>query len=158
MSFKSTIVVVEDVRKSRQLYEEAFGLVVDSDFGEYNCGFVGGLALYQKKMFREMTDGVSIAERPNSFVLYFEYADVPAMERRLEERGLTFLHRTREQPWGQLALRAWDNDGHLLEVAEDMDVTLSRMFDSGMDVAAVARKTGYAEDYVRAKQAELGKA
>lgn len=41
MGFKAVILVVEDVLKSRKLYEEILGCKVESDFGIYNVGFEG---------------------------------------------------------------------------------------------------------------------
>ena len=38
MGFKSVILVVEDVIKSRKLYEEILGCKITDDFGIYNIG------------------------------------------------------------------------------------------------------------------------
>jgi catechol 2,3-dioxygenase-like lactoylglutathione lyase family enzyme len=148
MPFKSTILVVADVLKSRKLYEKILGLRVDSDFGEFNVGFKGGLALYSQKLFSELTDSVEIKNKPNSFVVYFEFEDIATIEAKLKQEGLTFLHGTREQPWGQRTFRAYDYDGHLLEIAEDMDTVLKRMFAAAMSDDAIAEKTGYALNVV----------
>lgn len=143
MGFKSTILVVADVLKSRKLYEGILGLRVDSDFGEYNVGFEGGLALYGRKLFAELTGTEEMAAKPNSFVVYFEYDDIGSIAEKLEREGLTFLHGTKEQPWGQRAFRVYDYDGHLLEIAEDMDTVLRRMFAADMSDGEVAAKTGF---------------
>jgi catechol 2,3-dioxygenase-like lactoylglutathione lyase family enzyme len=148
MPFKSTILVVADVLKSRKLYEKILGLRVDSDFGEFNVGFKGGLALYSQKLFSELTDSVEIKNKPNSFVVYFEFEDISTIEAKLKQEGLTFLHETREQPWGQRTFRAYDYDGHLLEIAEDMDTVLRRMFAAAMSDDEIAGKTGYALNVV----------
>jgi catechol 2,3-dioxygenase-like lactoylglutathione lyase family enzyme len=148
MSFKSTILVVSDVLKSRKLYEKILGLRVDSDFGEFNVGFEGGLALYSRKLFSELTDSVEIKNKPNSFVVYFEFEDIATIEAKLKQEGLTFLHGTREQPWGQRTFRAYDYDGHLLEIAEDMNTVLKRMFAAAMSDDEIAGKTGYALNVV----------
>jgi len=55
MGFKSVILVVNDVYKSRTLYEGLLHCEVDGDFGEYNVGFKGGLSLYKKTLFIELT-------------------------------------------------------------------------------------------------------
>lgn len=156
MAFKSTILVVADVLKSRTLYEKSLGLRVDSDFGEFNVGFEGGLALYSQKLFSELTDSVEIKNKPNSFVVYFEFGDIATVEANLKQEGLTFLHGTREQPWGQRTFRAYDYDGHLLEIAEDMDTVLKRMFAAAMSDDAIAKKTGYALNVVSDIRIRLG--
>lgn len=156
MSFKSTIVVVEDVLKSRKLYEGVFGLVVDGDFGEYNVGFKGGLALYKKAFFKELSGGLPIGTKSNSFVLYFEYDDIDIYEKRLRDLGLEFVHGAREQPWGQRIFRAYDWDGNMLEVAENMDNVFSRMFKADLGVEEIARITGYPLEDVRKRKREAG--
>lgn len=54
MGFKSTILVVQDVTRSRTLYEDILGCTVEADFGIYNVGFQGGLALYREAFFSEL--------------------------------------------------------------------------------------------------------
>ncbi len=156
MSFKATVVVVEDVLKSRKLFEEVFGLMVDGDFGEYNVGFKGGLALYKKAFFRELTGGLAIGTKSNAFAICFEVDEVEPYEARLRERGLEFVHGTREQPWGQRTFRAYDYDGNLLEVAENMDNVFRRMFAAEKSAEEIARITGFPLEEVRRRQRETG--
>ena len=52
MSFVSSIIVVEEIARSRKLYEDILKLKVTADFGIYNVGFEGGLSLYRKAFFR----------------------------------------------------------------------------------------------------------
>ena len=84
MGFKSTILVVQDVLKSRELYENILGCKVVDDFGIYNVGFEGGLALYKESLFSELI-GVekNIIRKANNLSVYFE-----------------FVHKRKEQPWG----------------------------------------------------------
>lgn len=154
--FKGTVVAVENVLKSRTLYEGVFGLVVDGDFGEYNVGFKGGLSLYKRDFFRELTGGLPIVTKSNSFVLYFEVDAVEPYEARLRELGLEFVHGAREQPWGQLTFRAYDWDGNLLEVAENMDNVFARMFAAGKSVEEIARITGFPLEDVKRRKREAG--
>ncbi len=156
MSFKGTVVAVEDVRKSRKMYEEVFGLVVEADFGEYNVGFVGGLSFYKRDFFRELAGGLPIAAKSNAFVLYFEVDAVEPYETRLRELGLEFVHGAREQPWGQRTFRAYDWDGNMLEVAENMDNVFKRMFAAGKSVEEIARITGFPLDDVTRRKREAG--
>ena len=52
MGFRSTILVVEDVLRSRELYEHVLECKVISDFGIYNVGFEGVYLL--NKIYRFM--------------------------------------------------------------------------------------------------------
>ena len=148
MPFLSTILVVEDVIKSRALYGDLLGCVVEIDFGVYNVGFKGGLALYQKELFCSLTDNLEIKEKANNFVTYFEFKDINTIEDTIEKKGFEFIHKTREQPWGQKVFRFYDFDNYIVEVAEDMITVLHRMFNSGMTVDEIAKKTGYTVDKV----------
>jgi catechol 2,3-dioxygenase-like lactoylglutathione lyase family enzyme len=148
MGFKSTIIVVDDVLRSRALYEHVLGMRVTSDFGEYNVGFENGLALYKKGLFLELTGNIEIRDRSNSFVLYFEFERIEEMEQRIADEGLTFIHRMRAQPWAQRVFRAYDYDGHILEVAECMDAVFGRLFAGGTTIEEAARITGYSVEAI----------
>jgi len=92
MAFVSSILVVEDIARSRGLYEKILGLRVTADFGLYNVGFEGGLSLYRKAFFQELIGGAAELGRANNFVLYFEVEELEALERTIREGGFTFLH------------------------------------------------------------------
>jgi catechol 2,3-dioxygenase-like lactoylglutathione lyase family enzyme len=124
------------------------GLKVTSDFGIYNVGFEGGLSLYKKTLFQDLVGGIEILDKPNNFVLYFEYQDLEDIERQLEARGFEFVHRIQEQPWGQPAFRVYDYDNHILEIAETMDEVMRRMHRSGQTIEEIAGRTGYSTDEV----------
>jgi catechol 2,3-dioxygenase-like lactoylglutathione lyase family enzyme len=118
MSFVSSIIVVEDVVRSRHLYEKILDQRVIADFGIYNVGFAGGFAMYKKTLFQDLTDGLEIAGRSNNFVLYFEVDNLAELEEEIVRNGFELIHRIREQPWKQRVFRLYDYDGHIVEVAE----------------------------------------
>lgn len=149
MGFKSTILVVEDVVRSRMLYEEWLGCKVDSDFGIHNVGFEGGLALYQKSLFAELINSNDIVSKAQNLAVYFEFADIHPLRDKIVASGFELVHDIKEQPWGQMVLRFYDYDNHIIEIAEDMDAVLVRMVKSGMSESAIANKTGYSEDHVK---------
>ena len=156
MGFLSTIIVVEDILRSRELYEGALNLKVTADFGIYNVGFEGGLALYQKALFQELAGPIEMLDKPNNFVLYFEVDDLETIERELEAKGLEFVHTIREQPWGQPAFRVYDYDNHMLEIAENMDHVIRKMYRLGQTIEEIAGRTGYSIDEVTLKVKENG--
>lgn len=51
MSFCCSIIIVEDVIKSKEFYVNILGMEVEEDFGEFNYGLKNGLSIYQKKIF-----------------------------------------------------------------------------------------------------------
>lgn len=127
MGFVSSIIVVDDVLRSRKLYENIMHMRVVEDHGIYNVGFEGGLSLYQKALFQNLTDDLKLLTHSNNFVLYFEVDDPLALEKEIISHGFEFVHPLREQPWKQYVFRFYDYDGHLLEVAEKMDAVLDRI-------------------------------
>lgn len=150
MPFKAIILVVEDILKSRTLYEDLLGCKVEADFGAANVGFEGGFALYQKSMFAELIGGneSEIVSKAHNLSVYFEFEDIVALRDKVVANGFELVHDLREQPWGQRVFRFYDYDKHIVEVGEDMDQVLLNMQQSGMSESAIAKKTGYAEEDV----------
>jgi predicted enzyme related to lactoylglutathione lyase len=159
MSFVSSIIVVEDVARSRMLYETLLHMKVIADFGIYNVGFEGGLSLYRKAFFEELIHNQVYLDKHNNIVLYFEVDDLEALEREISDHGFEFIHSIKEQPWKQRIFRFYDYDFHVLEVAERMDVVISRLQLNGNSVEEIAKLTGYSVDQVLQeieKHKELG--
>lgn len=159
MSFVSSIIVVEDIARSRILYETILHLKVVADFGIYNVGFEGGLSLYRKAFFQELIDDQVHLGKHHDVVLYFEVDDLEALEEQIGEHDFEFIHNIKEQPWKQRNFRFYDYDDHVIEAAERMDVVISRLQGNGNSVEEIAKLTGYSVDQVlqeMEKHKELG--
>jgi len=148
MSFVSSIIVVEDIARSRMLYENILQLTVTADFGIYNVGFEGGLSLYRKAFFQELIDGQVNLDKHNNVVLYFEVEDLEALEGEIARNGFEFIHTIREQPWKQRNFRFYDYDQHVLEIAEKMDHVIFRLQHHGNSIEEIVKLTGYTIDQV----------
>jgi catechol 2,3-dioxygenase-like lactoylglutathione lyase family enzyme len=156
MGFISTILVVEDVLDSRKLYEDILGMKVTGDFGICNVGFEGGLSLYRRAFFEELTGRKVEAGKHHNLAVYFEIDNLEGMEEKIAQEGLEFIHRIGEQPWKQRTFRCYDRDGHVLEIAERMDATIRRLFEAGNPLEEIARVTGYTVEQVKV-ELEKGK-
>ena len=159
MSFVSSIIVVEEIARSRTLYEGILHLTVTADFGIYNVGFEGGLSLYRKAFFEELIGGQVRLEKHNNVVLYFEVDDLEKLEEKIAQSGFEFIHRIREQPWKQRNFRFYDYDQHILEIAEKMGVVIVRLRQNGSSIEEIANLTGYSIEQVAQeleKQSERG--
>jgi catechol 2,3-dioxygenase-like lactoylglutathione lyase family enzyme len=143
MGFKSVILVVEDVIRSRKLYEEILGCKVEMDFDIYNVGFEGGLALYKKSFFSEMIDSEDFLSRAHNLAIYFEFDDIYIIRDMIIKSQFEFVHDIKEQSWGQKLFRFYDYDKHIIEIAENMNSVLENMYNNGMSVTMIAEKTGY---------------
>ena len=148
MGFVSSIIVVEDIARSRMLYENILHLKVTADFGIYNVGFEGGLLLYRKAFFEELISGQVNLEKHNNVVLYFEIDDLEELAQEITTNGFEFIHPIREQPWKQRTFRFYDYDYHILEIAEKMDVVIDRLQHNGNSIEEIAKLTGYTVDQV----------
>lgn len=143
MGFKSVILVVEDVIKSKKLYEELLGCKITDDFGIYNVGFEGGLALYKKSLFTELINSNEIVTRAHNLAVYFEYDDIYILRDTIVNNDFEMVHDIKEQPWGQKLFRFYDYDKHIIEIAENMNIVLKNLFNEGMSVPMISVKTGY---------------
>lgn len=143
MEFLSSIIIVEDVIRSRHLYEKIMGMKVIEDHGIYNVGFECGLSLYQKELFQNLTGGLPIFNRSNNMVLYFEVDDLDKIESTILRSNFEFVHRIQEQPWKQKNFRFYDYDGHINEVAETMSAVCRRLLDEGKSVQEIVEFTNY---------------
>ncbi len=148
MGFVSSIIVVDDVMRSRDLYERILNLKVIADFGINNVGFEGGLALYNKSLFQELVGDINIVDRSNNFVLYFEVDDLEGLEDEVESHGFEFLHKIREQPWKQRTFRFYDVDNHILEIAEKMSAVSYRLYQENKPIEEISQLTGEPADLV----------
>jgi len=110
MKFICPLVVVEDVQKSRFLYEHILGQTVKMDFGE-NITFHGDFAIHQKNHFKTLINNSPISIKSNNFELYFEDDDLETIVNKLKDNGFEFLHEIVEQPWKQKVVRFYDYGG-----------------------------------------------
>ncbi|MFH2114593.1 MAG: VOC family protein [Spirochaetota bacterium] len=148
MKFICTLLTVDDIEKSKAFYIDVLDQKVKFDFGE-NLTFVGDFAIHKKTHYRGLLgDGIEVSRGRNDVELYFEYDDVDAAEKNLEKKGVVFVHRSREQPWGQKVLRIYDPDGYIVEVGESLAHLSYRLSRKGMKEAGIAQKIGITEEIV----------
>ncbi len=143
MKYICSLIVVEDVRRARQLYENILGQKVISDFGEYNVAFEGGLALYQKGLYQSLIGGDRIiANQPNNFELYFEEDNLVEIENEITKNGFEFIHGIREEPWKQPVFRFYDYDKNIVVIAESMEKVCYRLFKENKTIQEISQITG----------------
>ena len=120
MKLKNVLIAVKDIEKSRQFYNEVFGLdlVLDNDG---NMILTEGLVLQDEKIWRDFV-GKEIVQKSNSCELYFEERDIEAFVEKLEERypDIEYVNRLMTHSWGQKMVRFYDLDGNLIEVGTPM--------------------------------------
>ena len=116
MKLKNILIVVKDIKKSKQFYHDLFGLnmILDNDG---NMILSEGLVLQDERIWRDFI-GKDIIPQNNSCELYFEEKDIEAFAQKLEELypSIQYVNRLTTHSWGQKVIRFYDLDGNLIEV------------------------------------------
>lgn len=116
MKLKNVLIVVKDIERSRQFYQDLFGLEMILD-NEGNMILTEGLVLQEAKCWKEFL-GKEIISENNSCELYFEEEDIEGFAERLENYypEVKYVNKFMTHSWGQTVIRFYDPDGNLIEV------------------------------------------
>ncbi|HEX2954465.1 MAG TPA: VOC family protein [Bacillota bacterium] len=147
MKYVCSLIVVEDIERSRAFYEQILQQKVLVDFGA-NVSFEGGFAIHLKEHYEKLIGGLPPVFGSHSFELYFETDAIDEIERELKKEGAEFLHNIEEQPWGQRVLRVYDPDRHIVDVGETMESLVARLHGQGKSVDEIHQKTSLPREYV----------
>ena len=150
LKYVGPLMVVEDIKRSRHFYEQILGQHVDMDFGE-NVAFQGGFSIHRKGHFQELLGDSTrhpIVSKANNGELYFESDEIEEVLGRLKGNSVEFVSEIEEQPWGQLAMRFYDPDGHIIEIGEPMESTVQRLHKQGLSPQEIVKKTGMPAEFV----------
>lgn len=141
MKLKNSLIVVEDIEKSKAFYRKLFGLDVLTDFGE-NVILTEGLVLQERKTWERFV-GKRVAYGGCDAELYFEENDLDFFLDRLEkyEQPVEYVNELMEHDWGQRVIRIYDPDKHVIEIGETMDYVARRFLKMGMTAEQVSVKT-----------------
>lgn len=148
MKYKSTLLAVKDMEKSKKFYKDVLGLRVILDFGE-NVTLTGGIALQSIDSWKGFIEGKDILLKSNSCELYFEEDNFDAFIEKLRGiNNIEYVHETKEHPWGQRVVRIYDCDGHIIEVGENMKNVVKRFEKSGLTANQIAERMDVPIKYV----------
>lgn len=151
VKFISSVLFVRDIQASRHFYEKLLNQAVEIDF-TLSVSYVGGFSIWQNEHASQTIFGVSAGDRPpgaKNFELGFEVDDLDAVCARMAQANVPFVHPVVEQPWAQRVFRVYDPDGHIVEIAEPMNLVVRRLSAAGMPVEDVARRVGMPLEVVR---------
>ena len=139
MQYKGPMLVVNDIDKSVEFYENILGMSVILDFGA-NKTLTGGFSLQTAETYKDFIDGQSIRFFGNDFELYFEEDDFDSFIQRLKRFDIEFVHPVKEHAWGQRVVRFYDPDRHIVEVGENLKSVCRRFLESGMTPEQTAER------------------
>ena len=116
MKLKNILIVVKDIEKSKQFYQDLCGLNVILD-NDGNMILTEGLVLQEEKIWKSFLEK-EIIQRNNSCELYFEEKDIEAFVQKLESLypDIQYVNKLMTHSWGQKVIRFYDLDGNLIEV------------------------------------------
>ena len=150
LKFVSPLIVVEDMARSRQFYEQLLEQKVKFDFG-VDVAFEGDFTIHLKSHFQSLLGDATrypITPKAHNGELYFDTDEIELIYQRLQAAGVEFIEGIQEQPWGQRAMRLYDPDGHILEIGEPMEITVQRFYRKGWSIDRIAEKTGMPPEFI----------
>jgi catechol 2,3-dioxygenase-like lactoylglutathione lyase family enzyme len=147
VKFICSLITVENVARSRRLYEGILGQKVTADYGE-NIAF-SGFAVHQRDHFRSLIGSRGITVNSNAFELYFEADDLEPLEKAVVDEGFEIIHGIREQPWRQKVFRFYDADRNIVEIGESFEHLVLRLHGEKMPVEKISAITNLSVDQVR---------
>jgi len=151
MQHKTTLLAVKDMEKAKAFYQSVLGLEVLLDVGA-NVELTGGVSLQTAdswaKFIRRPESEILFSS--NAMELYFETDDIDSFLERLEAfADIEYLHPLMEHSWGQRAVRFYDADYHIIEVAESIVMVTKRFIASGLSLAQTAKRMDVDAAYIQ---------
>lgn len=151
MKFKSPLLVVNDIERSKKFYKDVLGLRVILDFGA-NVTLTGGVSLQTKESWKGFIqkEDSEIIFNGNDAELYFEEDNFDSFIEKLSDlKFIEYVHPVVEHSWGQRVVRFYDLDKHILEVGENMNAVCKRFIMSGLTVEETANRMNVPIKYVQ---------
>ncbi len=148
MKYKHTLLLVSDLKRSKQFYQDLLGLKVIHDF-KHHVTFEGGIALHDADHYQQTTGkSVVLNLSDHRAGVYFETTDIIADYDRLDKAGVPFQSPIELQPWNQQMFRCFDPDNHLIEVGETMEQVILHLQKRGKTLTEIIAMTDLPHDYV----------
>ena len=128
IKFAYTILYVEDVLKSMDFYQRAFGfkekmLAPDNSYGEVMSGETT-LSFAQLSLAKSnLRDGFiksDLSKQPFGIEIGFTTDDVEGTLKQAVSVGAVLIEESKTKPWGQVVAYVRDLDGFLIEVCSPM--------------------------------------
>ncbi len=157
MKYICPLIVVSDIKTSREFYENVLAQKVKYDFGE-NVEFEGDFSIHLEEHYKNLlgNENAEIIKKANNFELYFETDEIDNVFCKLKDKGMKFIHEIKEQPWGQRVTRFYDPDYHIVEVGESMESVVLRYHLAGMSEDDITKRTSMPKEFVKKAVSKRG--
>ena len=140
-TFYSSVIFVKNIEQARKFYSEVLDQEIEHDFGS-NIMFKSRLSLWQINEEHEISNIAGDPNEGNTFELYFETNDIQKSSRKIKASEVKLPHDIKTEPWGQMTIRFFDVDGHLIEIGESMKVFILRIYNETLSVKETSTRTG----------------
>lgn len=118
MKHVDTIVLVEDIKVSKEFYINMIGLEILYDWGNMVI-FKDRFSIHQANKLmpeQEINKLVQNGKQGyNNLVIYFEVENIEDEYNKMLRKGLKIIHEIMELPW-QKIFRIYDPDNHIIEI------------------------------------------
>lgn len=150
MKYKNTLLVVNDISRSKNFYRRILGLKVIFDF-HGRVTLTSGIVLQSYELWKDLIhrsdDEIVLENYANE--LYFETDDIDELICTLDKANVTLVHPLKEQTWGQRTVRFYDPDGHIIEVGETLKKVAKRLLSQGFSYEETANQMQVPVDYIK---------
>ena len=128
IKFAYTILYVQDVKKSIEFYENAFGftrkfVTPDNDYGELLVGETmlsfASMTLAKSNLKEGFTES-NLTAKPFGIEIGFTTDNVEETVSTAVNAGATIVEHPTTKPWGQIVAYVRDIDGFLIEICTPM--------------------------------------
>ena len=150
MKYKNTLLVVNDISRSKNFYRRILGLKVIFDF-HGRVTLTSGIVLQSYELWKDLihrSDDEIVLENYAS-ELYFETDDIDELICTLDKANVTLVHPLKEQTWSQRTVRFYDPDGHIIEVGETLKKVAKRLLSQGFSYEETANQMQVPVDYIK---------
>ena len=144
INFSMPVIFVDDIKVSKDFYQNIFSLEVEMDFGE-NIVFRDAFSIWQRnraeKIIFENKIIAGKREGHNNVELYFESINIESIWEKILSSKVEIIHPIKEESWGQRVFRVYDPDKFIIEVAEPMNEVIKRFHRLGFSEENISSKT-----------------
>lgn len=148
VKFYSPVIFVEEIERSKKFYIDILNEEIEHDFGN-NIVFKSHLSLWKIDPGHDIAKTAGGPEQGNTFELYFETEDILKSASKIKANQVRLLHEIKTEAWGQMTIRFFDPDNHLIEVGESLNRFITRIFKETGSIEKTATKTGVHLDLIR---------
>ena len=103
-----------DLAASIEFYTTRLGFTLEFQHADFYAGVRSGDYVVHLKLIDAPDPSIAFVDREEHFHLYFQIADVSAVARDLERRGVRLVKDVHETAWGTRECIIKDNAGHTL--------------------------------------------